>query len=180
MILRPSASRRGEGSGASGESAEGRFAEFDLHLSEGAVAAAAHVHPAQQKQFHVESGSIRLRAGDREQQLEAGEWATVDAGVTHAWGNTGSGEAHVVVRLTPALRSEDFFETFCGLARDGKVTRQGLPRNPFQLAVLARAHLSEFALASSGARALSRPLFSALAIARRAFGLKSRYPRYAN
>ena len=27
-------------------------------------------------------------------------------------------------RLTPALRSEDFFETFCGLAADGKANKE--------------------------------------------------------
>ncbi len=44
-------------------------------------------------------------------------------------------DAHVVVRLTPALRSEEFFETFCGLAQAGKLNEKGMPRNPLQLVV---------------------------------------------
>jgi hypothetical protein len=48
-----------------------------------------------------------------------------------------------VVRLTPALAIEHYFETFCGLARDGKAAKNGLPRNPLQLAVLGNEFRDE-------------------------------------
>jgi hypothetical protein len=83
------------------------------------------------------------------------------------------------VRLTPALRSEDFFETFCGLARDGKTNKKGLPRNPLQLAVLAHAFRAEFGLTSAPARIIAPAIFAVLAAACRLSGLRSRYPAYS-
>lgn len=156
----------------------GEFAEFDLFLAKGAVVAAPHVHPHQREDFRVESGAVDLQAGSRRERIEAGGERSVPPGTPHAWGQAGQAEAHVVVRLTPALHSEDFFETFCGLARDAKSNRKGLPRNPLQLAVLARAYRREFAPASGPGRVLimlTRPLAW---IGRRA-GLRSRYPEYS-
>lgn len=157
----------------------GEFVEFDLVLGQGAVVAAAHVHPRQREDFRVERGAIQLRVGGKEERLEAGAERTVPAGAAHAWGQAGPSEAHVVVRLTPALHSEDFFETFCGLARDGKTTRNGLPRNPLQLAVLADDFRAEFDLPSATARIVARPILALLAAIGRVIGLRSRYPAYA-
>ena len=48
-------------------------------------------------------------------------------------------ELHVRVEVRPALTFESFFETFFGLAQDGKVSaKTGLP-NPLQMAVTLRA-----------------------------------------
>jgi hypothetical protein len=160
-------------------STEGAFAECDLFLGEGAVVAAPHVHPLQREDFRVERGAIGLRAAEGEERLAAGAERTVAAGIPHAWWQTGPGEAHVVVRLTPSLRSEDCFETFCGLARDGKVNAKGLPRNPLQLAVLAQEYRAEFALPSAPARFIARPVVAALAAVGRLSGLRSRYPAYS-
>lgn len=127
----------------------GSYCEFDLHLGEGATVARPHVHPHQQEDFRVESGTLRLRIGGQQQTLRAGDERTVVAGKPHAWANIGAGEAHVLVRLTSALRVEDFFETFCGLGRDGKLSSTGMPGNPLQLAVWAFAFRREIGLPSA-------------------------------
>lgn len=155
----------------------GEFAEFDLYLPEGAVVAAPHVHPHQREDFRVVSGAVDLRAGGRRERVGAGGERSVPPGTAHAWGQAGPDEAHVVVRLTPALHSEDFFETFCGLARSGKANRKGLPRNPLQLAVLADAYRREFAPASGSGRVLIKLARPLAWIGRRA-GFRSRYPQY--
>jgi quercetin dioxygenase-like cupin family protein len=160
-------------------STEGAFAEFDLYLGQGAVVAAAHVHPLQQEDFRVERGEIALRYAGVEERLTAGAKRTLPAGTPHSWWQVGPGEAHVVVRLTPSLRSEDFFETFCGLAREGKANRKGLPRNPLQLAVLAHEFRTEFALASAPTRIIARPIVAILAATGRMSGLRSRYPAHS-
>ena len=162
------------------ESTGGEFAEFDLFLGEGATLAAAHAHPHQREDFRVERGAIVLRIGSGdEQRLGAGARRSIEPGTAHMWGQTGSEEAHVVIRLTPALRSEDFFETFCGLAADGKANKKGLPRNPLQFAVMAHEFRREFALPSPAARAIGGPLLAVLAQVGRWAGLKPRYPAYA-
>lgn len=160
-------------------STNGRHCEFDLYLGEGAVVAMPHMHPQQTEQFWVESGSLRLRIGRQEQALCAGDERTVLAGTAHAWGNTAAGETHVVVRMTPALRAEDFFETFCGLGRDGKLGSRGMPRNPLQLAVWAFDFRREVALPSALAQASALPFVALLAVVGRLTDYRSRYARYS-
>jgi hypothetical protein len=74
---------------------------------------------------------------DRGRALGAGEAAVVPAGQPHLWWNAGQDQLHVLVEVQPALRTEVFFETFFGLASDGKTNRKGLP-NPVRWALLAR------------------------------------------
>lgn len=99
-------------------------------------------------------------------------------GTPHGWGQAGQDDALVVVRLTPALHSEDFFETFCGLARDEKANPKGLPRNPLQLAVLAQAYRREIVVASGPLRVLIWLTGPLAWIGRRA-GFRSQYPEYS-
>ncbi len=157
----------------------GEFVECDFFLDQGAVVAAPHVHPRQREDFRVEVGTIQLRVGRSKYTLTAGDERSVEANTVHTWRNAGTGTAHVVVRLTPAMRSEDFFETFCGLARDGKVNRKGLPRSPLQLAVLAHEFREEMALPPP-ARYVMRPVISVLARLGARRGVRSRYPEYAS
>lgn len=154
----------------------GEFAEFDLHLGEGAMVAGRHTHPHQREDFRVESGAIRLRYGNSEETLTPGDERSVDAGVPHTWANVGSGDAHVVVRFTPALRSEEFFEAFCGLAQAGKLNKRGIPRNPMQLVVWTHDFRQEIGPPSALLRLVSFPLFAALAPVGRVAGFKSSYP----
>jgi hypothetical protein len=42
-----------------------------------------------------------------------------------------------VSELRPPLVFETILETYFGLARDGKTTKQDIPKNPLQIAVLA-------------------------------------------
>lgn len=120
----------------------GEFCEFELHLDASAVVAAAHLHPAQQECFEVRTGSIRVRSEGREEILGPGDQRAIEAGAVHAWGSAASGSS-IVVRLTPALRSENFFASFCALAQAGKANAKGMPRNPLQLAVLAHEYRQE-------------------------------------
>ena len=149
------------------------FAEFDLHLGEGATVAGRHTHPNQREDFRVESGAIRLRQGKTEQTLAVGDECSVDAGVPHSWANIGSGDAHVVVRFTPALRSEDFFETFCDFAEAGKLSKKGLPRNPLLTAAWLHEYRREIGPPSALQRLALTPLFAALApLGRRAWPVR--------
>jgi quercetin dioxygenase-like cupin family protein len=157
----------------------GAFCECELHLDEGAVVAAAHTHPLQTEAFEVAAGSIRLRIDNDVELLIEGDKRTIPAGTAHSWENANSGPTSVLVRLTPALRSEDFFETFCGLARDGKATSKGIARNPLQLAVLAHAYRNEMRLAGLAGSRPARVLLSVVSAIGRLAGFKARYARYA-
>jgi quercetin dioxygenase-like cupin family protein len=161
------------------ESTGGEFAEFDLYLSVGAVVAAPHVHPHQREDFTVNSGTVILSLGHADEQIAAGEKRSVPTNVAHRWRHVGDQEAHLVVRLTPALGIEHYFETFCGLARDGKAAKNGLPRNPLQLAVLGNAFREEITFPPP-AQIGAGPLMAALAVVGRRLGLQSQYPAYSD
>lgn len=156
----------------------GEFAEVDLFLDKGATVD-PHIHPQQREDFRIEAGTLQLRVGKEEHTLTVGDEHSVEARTVHAWRNAGPGSAHVVVRFTPALCIEDFFETFCGLARDGKVNKKGLPSSLLQRAVLFHEFRHEIALPAP-ARYVVGPVIALLARLGTRRGLRGRYPEYAS
>ena len=154
----------------------GALVECDLFALPGGHPAAAHVHPHQQERFGVVAGSITLRVDGDVSTLEVGDWAEVPVGTPHTWWNDGSEDAHVLVQFSPALRTEMFFETFFGLAEDGKTNARGLP-NPLNMAVILREYREEIRLAQPSA-ALQTVLFAPLAVLGRALGYRGWYPGY--
>ena len=105
---------------------------------DGAVAM-PHVHPFQEERFEVLRGTLGMRVSGETTLAGPGGRLTVPAGVRHQFWNAGSGEAHFVCEVRPALQFEQLLETMFALARDGKTNRKGMP-NPLQLAVIAEAH----------------------------------------
>jgi quercetin dioxygenase-like cupin family protein len=155
---------------------DGKLLQGDLYAEPGGFVAAAHVHPRQEERFEVISGTLRLRVGEDERVLTAGDVAVIPAGLPHVWWNSGEDEVHVLGEFRPALRTEVFFETFFGLAADGKTNLKGLP-NPLRLAVIMREYEDELHLARPSVR-WQRILFGPLAVIGRAIGYRGWYPTY--
>ena len=153
---------------ATTSSTGGQYCEFDLHLGPGATLAAAHRHPGQLESFSLLSGSLEMKLAGRRRSVTAGEEVVVPVGVAHTWGNVADAPAHVLVRLTPSLLADEYFEAFCRIASSGQANRLGLPKNPLQLAVLLDRHRDEFALPSPLAQAVAGPAVRVLAVLRRA------------
>ena len=101
--------------------------------------AAAHVHPFQTERFEVLEGRLGLRVDGEEFEAGPGDIALVPPGTPHRFWNAGQAEARFLAEVRPALRFESLIETMFTLAAEGKTNRKGMP-NPFQLAVIARAH----------------------------------------
>lgn len=140
----------------------GELCQADVYFQPGAFVAAEHIHPLQEERFEVIAGTLRGRVAGRAVSSGPGEVVVVPKGTPHAWWNSGADELHVLVEVRPALRFESFFETFFGLAQDGKVhPKTGLP-NPFQLALMMRAYRNEIVLARPP-RLVQVLLFSVLA-----------------
>jgi quercetin dioxygenase-like cupin family protein len=142
----------------------GELVEGDLFASPGGHPAAAHVHPNQQERFGVLSGTIKLRVDGQESTLGVGEWAEVPVGRPHTWWNDGQEDAQVLVQVSPALRTEMFFETFFGLAKDGKTNSKGLP--------------NLLSIAGPPA-AVQTVVFTPLSLLGRAVGYRGWYPKYS-
>jgi quercetin dioxygenase-like cupin family protein len=137
-----------------------------------------HVHPYMEERFEVISGTARLSIRGQERDVGTGETVVVPAGTPHVWGNPGEEEVHLILEFRPALRQEEWLETFFGLHRDGKVNPQsGLP-NPLQWAVISREYEDEIYLASPPLW-VQRIRFGLLAPIGKLVGYKARYPAYS-
>lgn len=157
----------------------GALLAADLHLRPGAAVAATHRHPRQEERFRVDAGQISLEIEGERRELAAGEEATVPAGVAHRWWNSGEGEAAVRVELRPALDTETFFETFFGLARDGRTNGKGIP-DLLQIAVAYRELGDSCPVLTKPPASIQRVLFAVLAPIGRLRGRRAVYPRYSS
>src|SRR6476469_2757827 len=110
----------------------GELLSFELGLRPGGAVPITHVHPIQTERFEV------------------------PAGPRHGFANDGDGEARVRVDVRPALAMEDMFADIIAMARDGRMTRRGMPRNLFDLALLARTYDRESHAPLIGARSARR------------------------
>lgn len=155
----------------------GELLELTLYLAPRGFIAAPHVHPKQEERFEVGGAPVMFRVAGKERLYQPGEVAVVPPGTPHVWWNPGDAESATLVQFRPALDAETFFETFFGLAADGKVGKSGLP-NPLQMAVLARAYKDEMALPPPAQWVLG-PLSMLLAPVARAMGYRARYDRYS-
>jgi len=111
------------------EESNGRYASFELRVRPHGFVVAPHVHPHAEESFEIRSGTFTFVVEGEERRLRAGDGATVPAGATHAWWNTGEDEGVAIVEFRPGWKAEEFFESYFGLAQDGKVNmKTGLPK----------------------------------------------------
>ena len=155
----------------------GELFEMSLYLAPKGFIAAAHVHPNQEERFEVAGAPVIFKVAGKERLYQPGEVVVVPRGTPHVWWNPGTEEAATLVQFRPALDIETFFETFFGLATDGKVGKNGLP-NPLQMMVLARAYRRELQ-APPPAQWIYGPIAMLLAPLGRALGYRAHYDRYS-
>ncbi len=124
-------------------STRGELLAFDFALRPGGAVPVPHVHPAQTERFEVREGLMRFRLGLRTRLAGPGDVVEVAPGVVHGFANAGEIEARLRVEVRPALRMEEMFADVVALARARRMTRRGLPRNPLELAALARRYDQE-------------------------------------
>jgi quercetin dioxygenase-like cupin family protein len=112
----------------------GEYCEIDLQLTPDGSVPGTHVHPKQEERFEVIAGKMKFRLGMRKIVAGPGEVVVVPAGAVHNFANAGDETARVRVRMTPALKMEELFETTVALAMEGRVNRHGMPK-PLDLAL---------------------------------------------
>ena len=121
----------------------GELLAFDFALRPGGAVPIPHVHPIQTERFEVVEGLMRFRVGLHTRMAGPGDVVEVAPGVMHSFANAAGGEARLRVEVRPALAMEEMFAEVVALARTGRMTRRGLPRNPIELASLARRYDQE-------------------------------------
>jgi quercetin dioxygenase-like cupin family protein len=121
----------------------GELLAFDFALRPGGAVPLPHVHPIQTERFEVLSGRMRFRVGLRKVTAGPGDVVEVAPGVAHSFTNDGDEEARLHVEVRPALKMEEMFAEVVSMAKAGRMTRRGMPRNLFDLARLARRYDNE-------------------------------------
>jgi quercetin dioxygenase-like cupin family protein len=119
-----------------GDSA-GELLEFDLVVEPHGRVPGGHVHPGQQESFEVRTGIVKFRKGLRTVTAGPGDQVVVPPGTFHRFANAADEPAVIRVRVEPALRMEQLFETVAALAAAGRTLPSGLPR-PLDLALFMR------------------------------------------
>ena len=154
---------------------DGRSLRMGLLVEPRGFAAVEHVHPNQDERFEILSGRFRYRVDGVEREAGAGEVVEVPKGVTHVWRNAGEEDLRMIIEFRPALRSEEFFESFFALGQDGKTDPEtGMP-NPVRTATVLHEFRDEI-------RPVKPPqfvqpvLFGMLAFVGRLIGYRARHP----
>jgi mannose-6-phosphate isomerase-like protein (cupin superfamily) len=157
------------------EDTGGELLRIEALVEPRGFAAAEHVHPRQEERFEILSGEIRYRVGGVERVAGPGEELVIPRGVTHVWENAGEENLHMIIEFRPALRTEEFFESYFGLGQDGLTNpKTGLP-NLVRMAVLLNEFREEIHL-SRPPLLVQRIVFGTLALVGRLLGYPARYP----
>ena len=158
-------------------SSDGALLKMAFEMRPRAFIAGAHAHPRQEERFAVSSGRIQVKTGGRAWIADEGADISIPRGAGHTWGNPFDEPAQVVIELRPALRAETYFETYFGLARDGRVNaKNGLP-SLLQFALMLHEYRDEFA-APPPFGTLGAALAATLSPLARARGYRARYGIY--
>jgi quercetin dioxygenase-like cupin family protein len=86
-----------------------------------------HAHPKSEEHFSVQEGQVGFRVGKRKLVMGPGDEIVVPAGTKHSFRNKGDTEAQFRAELRPGLNAVGFFEETAAMAREGMITRAGLP-----------------------------------------------------
>jgi quercetin dioxygenase-like cupin family protein len=129
---------------ATSDDTAGKLLEFDLVVEPNGRVPGGHVHPGQQESFEVLDGTVKFRKGLRTVIAKPGDLVVVEPGTYHRFANAADTTAVVRVRVEPALRMEELFETVAALAAEGRTFRSGLPK-PLDLALFMREFQEEVA-----------------------------------
>jgi quercetin dioxygenase-like cupin family protein len=153
----------------------GEVFELEVFIRAGAPGTPEMVHSLQDESFEILSGSLDFRiAGQEERRLTAGESLLIPKGTPHNWWNESDEEAHALVEITPALRSEEFFANLYGLCSE-----KGALPNLLQMAVLVDEHKDEGSYLTKPPLLVQKVVFGVLAPLGRLLGYRAHYPKYS-
>ena len=116
---------------------DGEFTLVELEVAPGG-GNPLHFHTTFTERFTVEAGELGAQIGKRRLTLRAGEGELVPVRVAHRWFNPSTETVRARVELRPGCSGfEEALRISYGLARDGRMTAKGIPKNFLHMAVLA-------------------------------------------
>jgi quercetin dioxygenase-like cupin family protein len=147
---------------------------LEVQAPAGMIRPPLHVHRHQHESFLVLRGQATIRAGRDTRVLHPGDHYTVTPGTPHTWWNSADTDLAIAAEFRPPGSMQSFFETFCGMASEGRCDARGGP--PF-LQVAASARMWDMYLATPPI-ALQRALFAALRPLALLRGYRPSYDRF--
>ncbi len=87
----------------------------------------AHYHPLQTEHFTVLEGEMTMRIAGEIRTLQTGDTLMIRPNVSHSMWNDTKARTIMHWTITPALNSEQMFETLAELANSGKTDSDGRP-----------------------------------------------------
>ena len=121
----------------SAEETGGERSVFEIELSPGGRNM-PHRHLTYAEHFHVLEGTLTIELEHETLRLEPGEQTVAEAGAIHNFLNETDQQVRYLVELRPGHRGfERALQVGYGLARDGKVRKDGVPSNPLHMGLLA-------------------------------------------
>jgi mannose-6-phosphate isomerase-like protein (cupin superfamily) len=96
-----------------------------------------HYHLTYSERFKVIAGRLTVEIDNVRRDLEPGDEAVAAPRVLHAWSNPGEERSVVQIELRPGSAGfEKGLRVVYGLAADGLVLKNGVPRNPLHAALV--------------------------------------------
>jgi quercetin dioxygenase-like cupin family protein len=155
----------------------GEVLEADLYVSPGGFVR-EHAHPTQVEIFETVSGTFVLDVDGMKRKIGPGASIVIPAGTPHGFKDAREA-AHLRVTVRPALQLEQYFHTFLGLSRDGRIRMpvKGLPSPLLQVAIVMDKFRAEIAAPRVPTR-LQRFVWRALSRLGRLRNYPSSFPEY--
>lgn len=155
----------------------GNLLEMEATFNTAVSSIPEHIHPNQDEHIEVLAGMVSIEIDGQERLYVAGESFDFPCNVPHRFsGAAGSEAAQILWQIRPALDSETFIETVCGLEADGKMEGSGV-LNLCQTAVIYQAFHAECRL-TKPSQLVQKMMFSILAPIGRLLGYQARYEKY--
>ena len=120
-----------------GKNTDGHFGLFEYTMEPETAGPGRHIHHETAEIFYVVEGEIEIIIGDETVTATAGATALVPTEEVHAFSNTSSQPAVLLIMFCPADSREKYFE---GLA---ELTKDGQRPDPEALLELMRKHDTE-------------------------------------
>jgi quercetin dioxygenase-like cupin family protein len=148
---------------------------LEVHVPPDMIRPPLHLHRGQQESFEILHGQVTVRAGREQRTLVRGGRFAVAPATPHTWWNSGDDEAVMLAGFRPPGQALSFFQTFCGMASEGRCNAQGSP--PF-LQIAASARWWDMYLAGPPV-IVQRALFAALGPLARIRRYRASYQRFS-
>lgn len=155
---------------------EGKLLEMEAVYSRSSKEPPQHYHPFQAEDFTIIKGQMTLRMDGEIRVLNAGDTLHIPANRSHSMWNNSDQESIMNWKVKPAMTTENLFETFAGLAADGKTDENGTPEF-LQVVLIANKYGKVFRL-SKPPYIIQKIVFAILTPFAYMAGYKPAYKKY--